>query len=93
MLAAGSSQFCFRQIVRRIIADGVAVGERLPVQEKLRQEFGVSQQTLSVAMERLVATGIVTRKTRIGTVLADRKPLLALRWHIGIFTFSAQRVM
>ncbi len=84
-----SSQFCFRQIVRQIVADGIEPGGRLPTQEQLRRRFGVSNKTLGAAMERLVAAGILARKTRTGTVLADRAPLLALRWHIGILTFDA----
>lgn len=86
---SSSTLFCFRKIVRQIVIDRILPGERLPVQEQLRRNFGVSHLTLGAAMEQLVAAGVITRKTRIGTLVVDRAPLLAFRWHIGLLTFDA----
>ncbi len=90
MTETGSSSLsCFRQIVRLILAENIQPGGRLPTQAQLRRRFAASNKTLDAAMDRLVAAGVVTRKTRTGTLLADRSPLLALRWHVGLLTFDA----
>lgn len=87
--ARSSAARCFRRIVRLILAENLQPGSRLPTQQQLRQRFSASNKTLDAAMDHLVQCGIVTRKTNIGTLLADRTPLLKIRWTVGLLTFDA----
>jgi hypothetical protein len=49
-----------------------ARGSRLPGERALAQQLGVSRDTVKIAMEKLVAAGIVRRRGTSGTYLAMR---------------------
>ncbi|MCF7853294.1 MAG: GntR family transcriptional regulator [Candidatus Pacebacteria bacterium] len=91
-MESGSQELnAYRMLVREIYRRGLTCGAKLPPQEDLRQEIGFSHATLSRAMERLVADGVIQRKQRIGTVIRDPDAVdlsvwtvaLLLNWDLG----------
>jgi DNA-binding LacI/PurR family transcriptional regulator len=77
-----------KQILRFIRAHALTTGDRLPTQPELRAAFGFSNHTLSSAMAALVENGVLVRKRKLGTVIADpdargRRPL----WSVGLASF------
>ncbi len=81
----------YRLLVQKIHGEGLRPGDKLPPQESLRPEFGASNVSLSKAMNKLVADGIIERKTRVGTVVANPNAVdmsawtvaLPLNWNLG----------
>jgi len=64
-----------RQWVERQIATGYwKSGDVLPPERELAQQLGVSPLTVSRALQGLAREGIVTRKRRVGTVVAENCP-------------------
>ncbi len=82
--AASRERDAYRLLVREIHHRGLGPGDRLPPQEALRQELGFSHFTLSRAMERLVADGVVERKTKIGTVVVDPDASDLSAWTVAL---------
>ncbi|ACQ82220.1 transcriptional regulator, GntR family with LacI sensor [Beutenbergia cavernae DSM 12333] len=63
------------ETLRRRIADGEwSVGQRLPSQSDLTEEFSVSAITVKRALDMLRDEGYVSRRPRIGTVVVSRSP-------------------
>lgn len=61
------------QILRKRIREGVyAPGERLPSEDELAEEMGISRTTLRAAMSALVAEGLVVRRQGAGTYVNRR---------------------
>ena len=60
-----------KAILRTIWINGLRSGDRLPNHSDLREAIGVSNNSLSPAMKRLVAAGVIERKPRVGTVVLD----------------------
>ena len=61
------------KIRRRIEKGQWQVGERLPSERELSQEFGVSRMTLRQAIQTLADEGILERKVGSGTYVANKK--------------------
>lgn len=60
--------------IRRLIEKGQwKIGDRLPSERELAQEFNVSRMTLRQAIQTLADEGIVERKIGSGTYVARRK--------------------
>lgn len=60
--------------IRRYIEEGKwKIGDRLPSERELAQNFGVSRMTLRQAIQTLADEGIVERKIGSGTYVARRK--------------------
>ena len=47
---------------------------RLPTEQKLMQQFGVSRQTVRNALEILAKEGLIQRRQGSGTVVLEQKP-------------------
>ncbi len=65
------------QQIRRALADPILNGQwppgtRIPTEVLLTQQFGSSRMTVSKAMQMLVADGLVLRKPKVGTLVAER---------------------
>ena len=60
-----------KQLLRFIYGHGLATGDRLPPQQELRKTLNFSNDTLTAAMEHLVNAGVLVRKRRVGTVVAN----------------------
>ena len=75
-----------RELIRYVHSHGLENEGRLPPQNELAREIGFSNDTLNEAMRTLVAGGVLTRKRRVGTVVADAdRPLKGL-WRVAIAT-------
>jgi DNA-binding LacI/PurR family transcriptional regulator len=61
-------------IRERIIKNELPVGEKLPPQRKLCQTFGVSNDTMQEAINKLAEEGYVSGRTRHGTVVISSEP-------------------
>ncbi|MFB9594060.1 GntR family transcriptional regulator [Streptomyces racemochromogenes] len=60
------------ELRRRIDAGVYAVGEKIPTNPALMQEFGVSKETISKATGLLADDGLVVASKRAGTVVRNR---------------------
>lgn len=49
-------------------------GDKLPSGREMRDQYGVSQMTVRMAIERLKAAGLVTTTPGAGAYVADRGP-------------------
>lgn len=63
-----------RQIRRAIDAEAIKVGDQLPTEMQLSEQYGVSRSTVRLALKELEETGLITRTRSRGTFLARRKP-------------------
>lgn len=59
--------------VRRLMADHLKPGDRLPAEHELVQKIGVSRATVRDALARLAADGSIEKRWGVGTFVA-RKP-------------------
>jgi GntR family histidine utilization transcriptional repressor len=57
----------------RIIGGELAAGDRLPIEQELMQEYGCSRMTVNKALSALVAAGLIDRRKRAGTFVAQPK--------------------
>jgi len=62
-------------ILRKIAAGDIAVGERLPPEAEYAETLGVSRSTLRQAFARLEQSGIIKRRKRGGTEVISSKPV------------------
>jgi DNA-binding LacI/PurR family transcriptional regulator len=58
----------------RIVGGALTVGDRLPTQGELVEEFSVSAITIKRALDMLRDEGLVMRRPRIGTVVVSTSP-------------------
>jgi len=68
------------EVEARILSGEWRPGDRLPTETELMARYGCSRMTVNKAMASLVATGLITRNRRAGTVVA--RP----RMHAGVLT-------
>lgn len=68
-----------RDHLRGLIADGLAVGESIPSERELCDQFGVSRMTVRQAVDALVVEGLLERVQGRGTFVARPKVDLQLR--------------
>lgn len=65
------------QQIRRALANPILNGQwppgtRIPTEALLTQRFGISRMTASKAVQQLVADGLVQRRRKVGTLVAER---------------------
>jgi GntR family histidine utilization transcriptional repressor len=65
------------QQIRRALADPILNGQwppgtRIPTETALTGKFGTSRMTVSKAIQTLVADGLVLRRRKVGTLVAER---------------------
>jgi GntR family histidine utilization transcriptional repressor len=65
------------QQIRRALANPILNGEwppgtRIPTEALLTKKFGISRMTASKAVQQLVADGLVLRRRKTGTLVAER---------------------
>lgn len=68
------------EVEARILSGEWKPGDRLPTETDLMARYGCSRMTVNKAMASLVATGLISRNRRAGTVVA--RP----RMHAGVLT-------
>lgn len=59
----------FRALHDMIIAGQLKPGDKLPPQDKLAQQFGVSRNTVREAINKLLVMGLLTVKQGVGTLI------------------------
>ncbi|TDE92683.1 GntR family transcriptional regulator [Occultella glacieicola] len=62
----------FASLQGRIESGAIAVGERLPTQSQLAEEFGVSTITIKHALDLLDRDGYIKRRPRLGSEVISR---------------------
>lgn len=71
------------ELLSRIKAQVWSVGDKLPTERMLAEEFGVSRSTMRHAMLTLEDRGMVSRSPRRGTILISDTPRQIYKQHIG----------
>src|SRR5690349_19677702 len=69
----------------KIISGGWSIGSRLPTQNELLAEFGISKTTMQRAMDGLSADGFIETRGNLGTFVANHPPHLS---HYGLIFFG-----
>jgi GntR family transcriptional regulator len=82
--ATGGGPPRYQEIMRAIsedIASGrVAVGDRLPTEHELCEQYQVGRHTIREAVRGLVELGMVERRPRVGTSVVSAEPITDYRW-------------
>jgi GntR family histidine utilization transcriptional repressor len=65
------------QQIRRVLADPILNGQwppgtRIPTETALTQRFGASRMTVGKAIQSLASDGLVQRRRKVGTLVAER---------------------
>ncbi|MCP5368777.1 MAG: GntR family transcriptional regulator, partial [Hyphomicrobiales bacterium] len=63
-----------RHIMRLIDGGGLGPGDRVPSENALVRELGVSRMTVNRALRELTAAGLLVRVQGTGTFVAERRP-------------------
>jgi DNA-binding LacI/PurR family transcriptional regulator len=87
----GQVVWTIKRIVQMVHAQGLKAGARLPKHQELARQIGVSNDTLTAAMARLMEVGLVWRRARAGTVVSDPAAADQLAWNVGLATIPAPR--
>ena len=66
-------QVC-QQILARISAGELGIGQRLPPESEYAEALGISRSTLRLAFAELEATGVLRRRKRAGAVIIADRP-------------------
>lgn len=74
-----------KAILRTIWVSEYKPGDRLPSHRDFMEAFGVSNNTMKVAMSRLVEEGVLGRSPRKGTFLLDPDAYSLPLWRVGVF--------
>jgi DNA-binding FadR family transcriptional regulator len=69
-------------IGRRILSGHYQVGEKLPIESELCEEFGVSRPIVREAVKMLMAKGLLNSRPRVGTLVTERKNWNMLDPHV-----------
>jgi GntR family transcriptional repressor for pyruvate dehydrogenase complex len=64
----------FETLYEMIVSGQYKRGQKLPAQEELARQFGVSRNTLREAMNKLYAMGLLSSHQGIGTVVESPRP-------------------
>lgn len=76
-------------VLEHEIASGhIARGERLPTENALAEQFGVSRNVLREAMARLKRDGLIETRQGLGAFVCETPPSLA--WRIGTENLASQ---
>lgn len=69
----------YEDMYDKIINGFYAVGDLLPSETKLQEEYGVSRITIRKAMDELQISGFIEKNPGIGTIVASNKRIVALK--------------
>lgn len=67
--------------IRRVISEGIISGvlqsgDQLPAEVTMAEQYNISRQTVHKAMSALAKDGIVTRRKKAGTIIAEQKTFM-----------------
>jgi GntR family transcriptional repressor for pyruvate dehydrogenase complex len=71
---ASATAKVFKALYEMIAAGRYRRGQRLPPQEELARQFGVSRNTLREAINQLSAMGLLSSRQGVGTVVEPPSP-------------------
>lgn len=72
-----------REAMRRLIESGqLAAGTRLPPEPEIAAAIGASVGTVQRALRTLAEEGLLNRRTRAGSVVAERRRPMERPWHL-----------
>jgi len=71
---ASATAKVFRALYEMIVAGRYQRGQKLPPQDKLAKQFGVSRNTLREAVNQLSAMGLLSSRQGVGTVVEPPSP-------------------
>lgn len=74
-----------RMIMNELASGNLKLGDKLPVENEFCECLGLSRPTVRLALNELVAEGILVRKKRSGTFVAE--PKIELRLDVSIEQF------
>ena len=63
----------YAELEGRILSGELAPGDRIPFEHELTARYGCSRMTVSKAISELAGRGLVTRRRRAGTFVAQPK--------------------
>lgn len=66
-------QRIYADLERRILSGDLSPGDRIPFEHELTDAYGCSRMTVSKAISELAGRGLVTRRRRAGTFVAQPK--------------------
>ena len=66
-------QRIYADLERRILSGDLSPGDRIPFEHELTQTYDCSRMTVSKAISELAGRGLVTRRRRAGTFVAQPK--------------------
>lgn len=66
-------QRIYADLERRILSGDLSPGDRIPFEHQLTEAYGCSRMTVSKAISELAGRGLVTRRRRAGTFVAQPK--------------------
>jgi len=74
-----------RAVARPILRGDWAPGSRIPSEHELTELFGASRMTVNKALSALADEGLIVRRRRLGSFVAERPPERAVMeiWDIG----------
>jgi GntR family histidine utilization transcriptional repressor len=74
-----------RAVARPILRGEWAPGDRIPSEHELMDLFGASRMTVNKALTALVDDGLILRRRRLGSFVAERAPERAVMeiWDVG----------
>ncbi|QQO08967.1 GntR family transcriptional regulator [Breznakiella homolactica] len=97
MLYPGNGKPLFEQFIdiiqQKIISGEYKPGQQLPSERDLAELYGLSRVTIRNAINNMVAEGILTRRHRKGTYVANKKIEHSLGQLIGLIEELAQKHM
>lgn len=77
----------YQSILRLIQARQLVAGSRLPTQAELRQQLGLSNDSITTAMRQLALDGVIQRRPKAGTLVVDPQAGRQERlWTVGILS-------
>ena len=82
----------FETLYGMILSGEFKRGQKLPAQEELARQFGVSRNTLREAMNKLYAMGLLSSRQGIGTIVESPNPAGYLSALSGQFLLDALSV-
>lgn len=85
----GQTHRAYKRLLRFIHSEGLGPGDKLPSQQELWRKLRLNNSTLGSAMHALVAAGAMTRKPRVGTIIADLQRVPPIDWSVGLLAVPA----
>ncbi|MCZ7649065.1 MAG: GntR family transcriptional regulator [Planctomycetota bacterium] len=89
-LRVGSQAYkAYKRVVRYLHIHQLKEGDRLPTQQEFCKLLNTNNDTLNGAMHALVKAGVLRRKSKVGTTVAELGKLGPVVWSVGLAALPA----